>query len=52
MSAMQTPPDPMAQAAAYQQLLLAALGTDDPAEVQSHDGELIGAGLNYQCRCV
>ncbi|MBI2782132.1 MAG: DinB family protein [Chloroflexi bacterium] len=32
---MQTPPDPIAQAAAYQQLLLAALGADDPVEVQS-----------------
>ena len=36
MSAMQTPPDPVAQAAAYQQMLLAALGDDDPADVQSH----------------
>ncbi len=35
MSAMQTPPDPIAQAAAYQQMLLAALGDDDPADVQS-----------------
>lgn len=33
---MQTPPDPISQAAAYQQMLLAALGADDPAEVQSH----------------
>lgn len=33
---MQTPQDPVAQAAAYQQTLLAALGADDPAEVQSH----------------
>lgn len=36
MSAMQTPPDPISQAAAYQQMLLSALGDDDPAEVQSH----------------
>jgi hypothetical protein len=40
MSAMQTPPDqaapdPVSQAAAYQQMLLAALGDDDPAEVQA-----------------
>ena len=35
MSAMQSTPDPLPQAAAYQQSLLAALGTDDPAEVQS-----------------
>jgi hypothetical protein len=35
MSAMQTPPDPVSQAAAYQQMLLSALGDDDPAEVQS-----------------
>jgi hypothetical protein len=35
MSAMQTAPDPLAQAKAYQQSLLAALGDDDPAEVQS-----------------
>lgn len=33
---MQTPPDPVAQAAAYQRMLLDALGADDPAEVQSH----------------
>lgn len=33
---MQTPPDPIAQAAAYQRMLLAALGDDDPADVQSH----------------
>lgn len=36
MSAMQTRPDPISQAAAYQQMLLSALGDDDPAEVQSH----------------
>ena len=36
MSDVQTPPDPIAQAAAYQRMLLAALGEDDPAEVQSH----------------
>lgn len=36
MTAMQSPPDPVTQAAAYQRLLLAALGEDDPAEVQSH----------------
>lgn len=36
MSGMQMPPDPVAQAAAYQRMLLAALGDDDPAEVQSH----------------
>jgi hypothetical protein len=35
MSAMQTPTDPVAQAKAYQESLLAALGADDPAEVQS-----------------
>ena len=29
------PPDPVAQAAAYQQMLLDALGGDDPAEVQA-----------------
>ncbi|MEO5704112.1 MAG: DinB family protein [Candidatus Limnocylindrales bacterium] len=33
---MQTPPDPIAQAKAYQQMLLAALGDEDPADVQSH----------------
>jgi DinB superfamily len=32
---MHSPPDPVAQAAAYQRLLLDALGADDPAEVQS-----------------
>lgn len=32
---MQTAPDPLAQAKAYQQSLLTALGDDDPAEVQS-----------------
>jgi hypothetical protein len=32
---MQASPDPVGQAAAYQQSLLAALGDDDPAEVQS-----------------
>jgi hypothetical protein len=36
MSAMQTSPDPVNAALAYQQSLLAALGDDDPAEVQSH----------------
>jgi hypothetical protein len=35
MSDMHTPHDPVAQAAAYQRLLLDALGPDDPAEVQS-----------------
>jgi hypothetical protein len=35
MTDMQTPPDPIAQATAYQQSLLAALGADDPADVQS-----------------
>jgi len=35
MTGMVTPPDPIADAAAYQQMLLAALGGDDPAEVQS-----------------
>jgi len=30
-----TGPDPIAQAAAYQQSLLAALGDDDPADVQA-----------------
>jgi hypothetical protein len=30
---MTTPPDPVSQATAYQQMLLAALGDDDPAEV-------------------
>ena len=35
MTDMQTSPDPIAQAAAYQASLLAALGDDDPAEVQS-----------------
>jgi hypothetical protein len=35
MTGMQTPPDPIAQAAAYQRMLLDALGEDDPAEVQS-----------------
>jgi DinB superfamily len=34
-AAMTTPPDPVSQAAAYQQMLLAALGDDDPAEVQA-----------------
>ena len=33
--ARQDAPDPIAQAKAYQQSLLAALGDDDPAEVQS-----------------
>jgi hypothetical protein len=33
MNDMQTPPDPVAQAAAYQRMLLGALGDDDPAEV-------------------
>lgn len=33
---MQTSPDPVNAALAYQQSLLAALGEDDPAEVQSH----------------
>jgi len=36
MTGMQTPPDPVSQAAAYQRMLLEALGEDDPAEVQSH----------------
>jgi hypothetical protein len=36
MRGMQTPPDPVSQAAAYQRMLLEALGDDDPAEVQSH----------------
>ena len=31
---MTTPPDPIAEAAAYQDYLLAALGDDDPADVQ------------------
>jgi hypothetical protein len=35
IDAQQTAPDPVAQAKAYQQSLLAALGDDDPAEVQS-----------------
>jgi hypothetical protein len=30
-----TPPDPVAQAAAYQRMLLDALGDDDPADAQS-----------------
>ncbi len=30
-----TSPDPVREAAAYQALLLAALGEDDPAEVQA-----------------
>ena len=29
-------PDPLAQAKAYQEMLLGALGSDDPAEVQGH----------------
>lgn len=35
MTDMQRPPDPIAQATAYQQSLLAALGDDDPADVQA-----------------
>jgi hypothetical protein len=35
MAEMQTPPDPASAAVAYQRMLLAALGGDDPAEVQS-----------------
>ncbi|MEO8274180.1 MAG: DinB family protein [Chloroflexota bacterium] len=33
---MQAPPDPVAQAADYQRMLLDALGSDDPDEAQSH----------------
>lgn len=43
MSDMQTPPDPVAQAAAYQRMLLDALGADDPAEVQSRGPADAGA---------
>jgi hypothetical protein len=35
MTGVDTPPDPVAQARAYQRMLLAALGSDDPAEVQA-----------------
>lgn len=35
MTHMSAPPDPIAQATAYQQSLLAALGGDDPAEAQA-----------------
>ena len=35
MSSMQAAPDPMSDARAYQQMLLAALGDDDPADVQA-----------------
>ncbi len=38
-------PDPIAQALAYQQSLLAALGDDDPAEVQEHAATNIRAML-------
>ncbi|MGH9885436.1 MAG: DinB family protein [bacterium] len=43
MTAMQTAPDPIVQAKAYQQSLLAALGDDDPADVQSHGPADAGA---------
>ena len=38
-------PDPVAQAAAYQQSLLAALGDDDPAEAQAQTPDNIRAML-------
>jgi DinB superfamily len=55
MTDMQTPPDPIAQAKAYQASLLAALGDDDPAEVQSvgpvHARALVAeAGLDLRTR--
>ena len=39
-------PNPVSEAAAYQQLLLAALGGDDPAEVQSQAPAHIWALIN------
>ena len=49
------PPDPVAQAAAYQRMLLEALGADDPADVQSRAaadirGLLAEAGPNLRTR--
>ena len=41
----QAAPDPVAQAAAYQQSLLAALGDDDPAEAQAQTPAAIRAML-------
>lgn len=48
MTAVQTPPDPVAQAAAYQQLLLAALGDDDPAEAQMDQARRALAAVRHE----
>src|SRR5262245_49837166 len=45
MTDIRTAPDPIAQAAAYQQSLLAALGDDDPAEAQAEAPAKIRAML-------
>ena len=45
MTELRTAPDPVAQATAYQQSLLAALGTDDPADAQAEAPAKIRAML-------